>query len=412
MTHKPSRLLALVALVSSLAFAVACQPPKAESAEAKTPATDKADDTAAPAATGPVARVNGTEIGREDFQRQMDRTSARFQRAGRQIAPALEVRLKENLVRKLIDDELIRQKAKAEGVTVSAEELAGKYDEHKKRFGTDEMYKSFLERTQQSEEDVKTDLERNLLRDKLFAKLMEGQTPTEDDAKKYYEENSDKYKQREQVQASHILLKVGTGDPAEVKQQKLKKAKDVLALAKKPKADFAALAKEHSEGPTASKGGDLGAFSRGRMVKEFEDAAFAAKPGSVIGPVETKFGYHVIKVAELIPERQRSFDEVKESILTSLEARAKSKATREILKTMKADAKIEILEAGIDLERRRSAPLRADGQELGARPQGRGAEGVATPVASDRAKAALQRIREGAAEKKGLEAPAGEQGGE
>ncbi len=414
MIYKRYRLLANATLVSSLALAVACQAPKDEKAgdpaEAAAPEAPAADE-------GPVARVNGTDIPREDFKRQMDRTRARFERAGRQIAPALEARLKENLVRKLVDDELIRQKAKAEGVSVTADELNAKYDEHKKRFGTEEMYKSFLERTQQSEEDVKSDLERNLLRDQLFAKLMEGQTPTADDAKKYYEENQDKYKQRDQVRASHILFKVGKGDPEDVKKQKLQKAKDVLALAKKPKADFAALAKEHSEGPTASKGGDLGSFSRGRMVKEFEDAAFSAKPGAVVGPVETKFGYHVIKVFEKIPERQRTFDEVKDSILTSLEARAKSKATREILKSMKTDAKIEILEAGVDLERRRPLPMRADGKELEGRRQAQPLKGSAEPVNAAHAKAALERMRNATTkgDQKASEAPAkaeGQAGGE
>src|SRR5690606_36045921 len=169
---------------------VACQAPEGEGKEVeKTAEPSTAAAGAAASATGPVANVNGTEIARDDFQRQMDRTRARFERAGRQIAPALESRLKENLIRQLIDDALIRQKAKAEGVTVSPDELAGKYDEHKQRFGTEEMYKSFLERTQQSEAHVKTDLERNLLRDKLFAKMMEGQTPTAEDASKYYEEN-------------------------------------------------------------------------------------------------------------------------------------------------------------------------------------------------------------------------------
>ncbi|MFZ9886434.1 MAG: peptidylprolyl isomerase, partial [Myxococcota bacterium] len=273
-----------------------------------------------------------------------------------------------NLIRKVIDDELIRQKAKAEGVAATPEELTAKYDEHKKRFGTEEMYKSFLERTQQTDEDVRKDLESNLVRDKLFAKLMASEAPAPDEAQKYYEENKDKYKQREQIRASHILFKVAATDPADVKQAKEKKAKEVLALAKKAGADFAALAKEHSEGPTAPKGGDLGSFSRGRMVKEFEDAAFTAKIGTVIGPVETKFGYHLIKVFEKTPERERSFDEVKDSITASLEARAKSKATRDILKTMKTEAKIEVLEPGIDLERRRAAPVGADGAALGVRP--------------------------------------------
>jgi peptidyl-prolyl cis-trans isomerase C len=394
------RAAALSLAVAGLLVA-GCKPPPAPETKDETPAQTADTPPEAPTATGPVARVNGTELPRDTFQRQMDRTRARFERAGRQIAPALESRLKENLIRKMVDDELIRQKAKSEGVTVEAAELEAKFAEHRQRFGSDKAFTAFLERTSQSEADVNADLERNLLRDKLFGKLMAGQEPGETDAKTYYEENQDKYKQREQVRASHILLKVARTDPPEVKAEKEKKAKDLFKQAKKPGADFAALAREHSEGPTASKGGDLGPFSRGRMVKEFEDAAFAAKAGKVLGPVETKFGFHVIKVFEKTPERQRAYDEVKESILTSLQARAKSRATREILKTMKTDAKIEVLEPGVELDRRaqRPTPMAPDGTPLAAgRPGGVGVKTApinpnANPAAAARARAALQKTR-------------------
>lgn len=193
------------------------------------------------------------------------------------------------------------------------------------------------------------------MRDRLFDKLMADKTPTEEDAKKYFDENKEKYKQRESVRASHILLKVARTAPEEEKKAKRAKAKEILKLAKAPGAKFDELARQHSEGPTKSRGGDLGLFSRGRMVKEFEDAAFGAKPGQVVGPVETQFGFHIIKVFEKKPARQREYDEVKDSILTSLKARAKSKATREILAKLKEEAKVEILEAGVSLDRRRTA---------------------------------------------------------
>lgn len=313
--------------------------------------------------TGPVARVNGEDIDRTTFEKQMERTRARFQRAGRQIAPALESRLKENLIRKLVEEELIAQKAKAEGVTLEASEIDAKLTEHKARFGSDKAFQSFLERTQQSEADVKSDLEKNLLRDKLFAKLLQGQEPTEDDAKKYYEENKDKYKQKEQINAQHILFKTDKNTTDAEKKKKLADAKKALADAKKG-ADFGELAKKLSEGPTAQRGGDLGTFSRGRMVKQFEDAAFAAKPGEIIGPVETQFGYHVIKVNEKTAESQRPYDEVKDSILTSLKARQKSKATRELLDKLKVDAKIEVLEQGVSLDPKKAAPLTVDGKPV------------------------------------------------
>ncbi len=101
--------------------------------------------------------------------------------------------------------------------------------------------------------------------------------------------------ENEVVHAAHILF--NTRDNPNRNQDSLKReAMKVLREAQKPNADFAALARMHSEGPTASKGGDLGYFGKGQMVKEFSDAAFAAKPGQVVGLVKTQFGYHIIKV--------------------------------------------------------------------------------------------------------------------
>ena len=341
-------LLSAVVAVGLAATLVGCPKKTEDGGKTDTPTT------ATPAgAGGPVARINGEEIPRGDFDRQMERTRSRFQRAGRQIAPALENRLKENLIRKLVEEQLIAQKAKAEGVTVTTEEIDAKVAEHKTRFGSDKAFQSFLERTNQSEADVKHDLEKNLLRDKLFQKLLAASEPTEDDAKKYYEENTEKYKQKEQIKASHILFKVDKTTSDKDKKAKLADAKKVLAEAKKG-ADFGELAKLHSEGPTKDRAGDLGTFSRGRMVKPFEEAAFNAKPGELVGPIETQFGFHIIKVFEKTEEKQRPFEEVKDSILTSLKARQKSKATRELLDTLKGQAKIEILEAGVSLDAKRT----------------------------------------------------------
>jgi len=330
-----------VAVALTLATVTAC-PKKTEEA------TGGASTSAA--AGGPVARINGEEVARADFDKQMERTRARFQRAGRQVAPALETRLKENLVRKLVEETLIAQKAKSEGVAVTKEELDAKVKEHK-------------ERTSQTEADVVADLEKTLLRDKLFAKLLASADPTEADLKKYYDDNLDKYKQKEQIKASHVLIKVEKGATDKDKKAKLIEAKKVLAEVKKSSANFEEVAKKYSDGPTKDRGGDLGTFSRGRMVKPFEDAAFAAKAGEIVGPVETQFGYHIIKVYEKTAEQQRAFDEVKESIGTSLRARAKSKATRELLDKLKGEAKVEILEAGISLDSKK-APVTVEGNPL------------------------------------------------
>ena len=104
--------------------------------------------------------------------------------------------------------------------------------------------------------------------------------------------------------------------------------------------NFETLAKEFSEGPTGPKGGDLGFFRRGQMVKPFEDAAFALQVNDVSGPVRTKFGYHLIQVIERREESQKPLAEVKEQIRASLRNKRFFQERRKLLENLKKDAKV------------------------------------------------------------------------
>ena len=130
------------------------------------------------------------------------------------------------------------------------------------------------------------------------------------DVDRSYEDNQKQYSTPEQVRASHILLKIEGKDEAAVK----KLAEDLAAKAKAG-ADFAELAKKHSEDDSNnSKGGDLDFFGRGQMVGDFDKVAFEMKPGEISAPVKTEFGYHVIKLAEKRPASQRPLAEVRGQI--------------------------------------------------------------------------------------------------
>ena len=120
------------------------------------------------------------------------------------------------------------------------------------------------------------------------------------DVKKYYDENASKFKGNEQRRASHILIGFGVSATPEQKQQAKAKAEEILAAIKKNPKSFEALAIKNSQDPgSAVKGGDLGSFGRGSMVKPFEEAAFSMKVNQVSDLVESEFGYHIIKVTEI-----------------------------------------------------------------------------------------------------------------
>jgi peptidyl-prolyl cis-trans isomerase C len=127
------------------------------------------------------------------------------------------------------------------------------------------------------------------------------------------------------VRASHILIKA---DPQADESQKAaarKKIKEIQNKLSKGE-DFTALAREYSEGPSGTKGGDLGYFSRGQMVKPFEDAAFTSAPGQVSDIVETRLGYHLIKVTEKKPETIVAYADIKDQLQEYLKQKKGSRA--------------------------------------------------------------------------------------
>ena len=153
--------------------------------------------------------------------------------------------------------------------------------------------------------------------------LAASEPPTEAEIRQAYEARAAKYRVDEQRRASHILLQAGADAKPADKEAAKAKAAELAAEARKSPAKFAELAKKHSQDPgSADKGGDLGLFGRGMMVKAFEDAVFAGKEGEVLGPVESEFGFHVIRITGLQAARARPIEEVRKELTVEL-SRAK-----------------------------------------------------------------------------------------
>ena len=135
------------------------------------------------------------------------------------------------------------------------------------------------------------------------------------EVKKYYEGHQREYGVAEQRQASHILIAVDKGASAEAKQKARARAEQIYSEVKKNPASFAELAKKYSQDPgSAAKGGELGSFSRGSMVKAFDDAVFSMKVGEISPPVESEYGYHIIRVTGVTPGETKSFEQVRPDI--------------------------------------------------------------------------------------------------
>ncbi len=166
-------------------------------------------------------------------------------------------------------------------VTIKPEEVKAYYEQHKNKLIVPEQVK----------------LEFLTLAPVNFMRTV---NVSDDEVKKYYDENAAKFQGNEQRRASHILIAFGVNATAEQKQQAKAKAEKLLAEIKKNPKLFESLAVKNSQDPgSAVKGGDLGSFGRGAMVKPFEDAAFGMKVNEISDLVESEFGYHIIKVTEI-----------------------------------------------------------------------------------------------------------------
>lgn len=157
------------------------------------------------------------------------------------------------------------------------------------------------------------------------SEIFDSLTVTDDEVRQYYDTNISQYQTPGQVRANHILLRV---DDEDTEEEVVERAAD-LATQARGGADFAELAREHSDDEgTAENGGDLGLFGRGRMVPEFEAAAFEMNEGDISDPVKSAFGYHVIQVTEKQEEITQPFETVQTTIQNLLkQERASSRST-------------------------------------------------------------------------------------
>jgi peptidyl-prolyl cis-trans isomerase D len=195
-------------------------------------------------------------------------------------------------------DYVLLEPGQFKNIEPAADEILDYFDQHKETYKTDPEIK--VRYLHFNPED-------------FTAKL----TVAEEDIQDYYESNLEKFKNPKTVKARHILIKVDQNAKPEEVEVARQKIEDVLKLAREGQ-DFAALARKYSEGPTKTKGGDLGTFPREAMVKPFADKAFSMKAGDISDPVRTRFGWHIIKVEKVNPAKTRSLDEAREEIENKL----------------------------------------------------------------------------------------------
>lgn len=199
-----------------------------------------------------------------------------------------------------VNEVVFDQKDYAQTVTIDDKAVEAEYMAHQASFATPAMVRvQYLTLSQ--------------------AALEAGVQISDEQARKFFDENPTQFQEPEQRRASHILIKVDAGADAAAKQAAKARAEALLAEVRKTPAKFADLAREHSQDPgSGAKGGDLGTFSRNMMVKPFADAVWSMQPGEIKGPVESQFGFHIIRLDGIVGGAKLGFAVVKDEIVKSL----------------------------------------------------------------------------------------------
>lgn len=282
----------------------------------------------------------------------------------------LYLMVKDKVVNELIIKSLIDQEMEKRGVKVTKADIEKEFKTIIDKVGSKEKFEEILKQNGISPAQFKKDLAEEVKMKKLVSTLAKV-TVTEAEAKKFYQDNLNKFKYPDKVRASHILI---AANPEEIKQKlsedpankgltpqelqkkvgeevnaRLEKAKKLLAEVKKDPSTFAKVARENSEDKASAKqGGDLGFFSKQEMVEPFAKAAFAMKPNTIGEIVKSPYGFHIILVTDRMKAGQEPYEKVKNEIYAYLENQQQVKLLENLIESLKKQAKIEYVNPEFD----------------------------------------------------------------
>ncbi|MGM0381744.1 MAG: peptidylprolyl isomerase [bacterium] len=290
---------------------------------------------------GVAIQVNDETISREKLEEQVDQMvqqqAQMFEMQGQEMSEEQKQQLKKRargqVAKQLVDRTILLSNAKKSGVSVSDKDVEEFLDE---QFETKQQREQALKRMGISEDEAHQEIKEMLTIQKYMENEVGEIEVSDEDAREFFEQNRKQFEQPKQVKARHILKETGDGDTAQIKAE----LEDLKSQAESGDS-FGALAREHSEGPSASRGGDLGYFGRKDMVEPFTAEAFEMVPGEIRGPVQTQFGLHLIKVEDVREGEDVSFEAVKEEVKQQIQQRQQQQKAQQVLKRLREEAEIK-----------------------------------------------------------------------
>lgn len=323
-----------------------------------------------------IIKINDTVITKSEFDKAYESATSNnmFAQMGINLKDdpnnIFALMIREKVVSELIVKAILNEEMTKNKITVSKEEIANAEKEITGKFGSKEQFMQVLKINGVSYDKFKKDIEEEI-KLKKYVDSIAMVSVGESEAKKYYDENIDKFKKPKRVRASHILI---SSNPEQIKA-KLKeenkdisdeelqaktdaimsenktKAEEIQKQVKRAPSTFAKVAKEKSQDTTSAvRGGDLGYFAKEEMVEAFSDKAFSMSPNTISEVVQTPYGYHIIMVTDRAEAGTFAFDKVKKDIINYLESLDKVDILKNKVENLRREAKIEYFDENYNPE--------------------------------------------------------------
>ena len=295
-----------------------------------------------------VIRVGDRMVTRTQYVKRLHDGYAEIEQT---VAPAEVAAKKEdyrkNLANDLIAELLIKDRADRLGLTVSADEVKEAVDRLKQQYGisTDQQFAESLQKSGLTRADMEARLRDTLLMNKVFSRELRGREDmTDKELRERYDREKEHYRLPERARLREIvILRPSNAAAVDAARQHAEQ----LAAQARANADFSLLATTASESGTKSKGGDLGEVTRGELLPDLDKAVFNANSGAVIGPIETKSGWHILKVEQRLPSEVPAFESIKDKIRKDAGEDAWQRDYKAYIERLRKEAFIQINEAQV-----------------------------------------------------------------
>lgn len=297
-----------------------------------------------------IARVGDRIITRTQYNDRLRETLDEISRtAPPEEMASRQAEAKKELLNEMLSELLLKDRADRMGLTVTPQEITDALNRLKSQYGitSDEAFNESLQKSGLTRAQMEARLKDTLLTQKVFSRELRSREEMSDkDLREKYEREKERFRRPERAHVREIIVIPAEASNPDSIGRASARAVQVAQRAKEGE-DFAKLAKEFSDSPTRDTGGDLGEVAKGEMLPALDQAVFAAKAGDIVGPIQTRSGFHVLKVEQRLASELPAFDSVKDQLKKDASEETFQRDYKAYVEKLRKEAFIEIHEENV-----------------------------------------------------------------